>query len=643
MVSDVRQRIIERAVLARGVDTRLLDLFSEGRLFGTVHTCIGQEFTGATLAEWLQPGDTLFSTHRCHGHFLSWVGDAEGLIAELMGRVTGVCRGIGGSQHLHAPGFFSSGIQGGTMPVAAGMALGAQLGGTSQLAVAFIGDGTLGEGLVYETLNLASLWKLPVLIVLEDNGYAQSTPKSQNLAGSIDARFEAFGVPVYRANTWDWAGLYDVFGDASKAVRSGGGPACVVIDTYRLKAHSKGDDLRALDELEAFRVRDPITMLEVAQDEDALRAIAVAGARITRAVDVASTAAYPEPLPMVSSAAAQWTPAELPRTRVLSALNGALRRALDTDPKVVVIGEDIEGVYGGAFKATDGLSLAHPGRVRNTPISEACIVGTGTGLAMAGYRPVVEIMFGDFSLLAFDQLVNHAAKFERMYRLETPVNLIVRTPMGGGRGYGPTHSQSLEKHFLGVPGLRVAAISTLVDPGVVYDALLSDDRGVSLVIEHKTSYAAMLRAELPDGFSLWHSDDLVPAAWVRPATTHVDVTILGYGGMSDVMVEAADRLFEDHDIVAQVLCLSELYPAEMTRYREVFAAAHAVVVVEEGQGFAGFGAEMSAQITQMVPDLAKRFSRVASLPDVIPSSGPLEKQILPGVNAVCRAVREVLA
>lgn len=643
MTADVRRRILERAVLARTVDTELLNLFSLGKLFGTVHTCIGQEFTGATLAEWLLPGDTLFSTHRCHGHFLSWVGDAEGLIAELMGRETGVCRGIGGSQHLHAPGFFSSGIQGGTMPIAAGMALGAKFGGTSHIAVAFIGDGTLGEGLVYETLNLASLWQVPMLVVLEDNGYAQSTPKTQALAGNIDARFNAFGVPVFRSNTWEWPDLHRTFGDATTHVRGGHGPACVVVDTYRLKAHSKGDDLRSTEELAAYQAKDPLTILDQQADADYARVSVAVRERVTNAIAVADAAAFPSPLPVPASTPAEWRPATLPRTRVLSAINGALRHAMETDPSVMIIGEDIEGDYGGAFKVTDGLWHTFPARVRNTPISEAAIVGTGTGLALAGYRPIVEIMFGDFSLLTFDQLVNHAAKFERMYRLDRPVNLVVRTPMGGFRGYGPTHSQSLEKHFLGVPGLRVAAISTLVDPGAVYNAVLTDDRGVTLMIEHKTSYGSMLRSELPAGFSLWHSDDLCPAAWVRPAAQQVDVTLIGYGGMSDVLVDAADRLFDEFDTVAQVLCLSELYPASLDRYRDLLSAAKAVVVVEEGQGFAGFGAEVSAQVTQAVPELAKRFRRVSALPDVIPSSGVMERQVLPSVDVVCRAAREVTA
>src|SRR5580693_2414746 len=179
-----------RAILIRAFEQRLLQLFSEGRLFGTVHTCIGQEFTGIAVAEHLQPGDLIFSNHRCHGHYLARTGDVAGLLAEIMGRETGTCGGRGGSQHICAGGVFSNGVQGGIAPVSAGLALAQRLNKTNNIVTVFIGDGTLGEGTLYETLNLASKWNLPLLIVLENNSYAQSTSQSETLAGDIRQRAE---------------------------------------------------------------------------------------------------------------------------------------------------------------------------------------------------------------------------------------------------------------------------------------------------------------------------------------------------------------------------------------------------------------------------------------------------------------------
>ena len=192
-----------RAMLIRGVEQRLLSLFAEGKLFGTVHTCIGQEWTGIAVAEALIEGDVIFTNHRGHGHFLARTGDVDGLIAEVMGKQSGVCGGRGGSQHLCAGGVFSNGIQGGIVPVSAGIALAQQLQETGRIAVVFIGDGTLGEGAIYEALNIASKWQLPLLVVLENNRYAQSTPQSQTLAGEIEARAAAFGIVAERADTWD--------------------------------------------------------------------------------------------------------------------------------------------------------------------------------------------------------------------------------------------------------------------------------------------------------------------------------------------------------------------------------------------------------------------------------------------------------
>src|SRR4051794_29312521 len=196
-------RLYRRMRFIRRFEETLLALFEAGLLNGTTHACIGQEADAVGLVEHLREGDHLFSNHRCHGHFLAWTGDAFGLLAEIMGKPAGVCAGRGGSQHVCAPGFKSNGIQGGIVPAAAGLALAERLRGTDGLSVVFLGDGTLGEGAVYETLNLAALWQLPLLFVLEDNGWAQSTPQPASLAGDLVARFSAFGLPVADVDSTD--------------------------------------------------------------------------------------------------------------------------------------------------------------------------------------------------------------------------------------------------------------------------------------------------------------------------------------------------------------------------------------------------------------------------------------------------------
>ncbi|MGA2010809.1 MAG: thiamine pyrophosphate-dependent dehydrogenase E1 component subunit alpha [Solirubrobacteraceae bacterium] len=258
---DSRDELLYRRMrFIRRFEERLLELFDTGVLNGTTHACIGQEADSVAVVEQLADEDHIFSNHRCHGHYLARTGDARGLLAEIMGLPEGVCAGIGGSQHLSAPGFKSNGVQGGIVPAAAGIALANQLSGSSAISTVFIGDGTLGEGLVYESLNIASLWQLPLLIVLEDNAWSQSTPSHVNLAGSMRARFEAFGIPVEEVDSTDVREIEPVAARAVAAVRERRGPCVLIIHTYRLCHHSKNDDDRPREEVEARWALDPLAV-----------------------------------------------------------------------------------------------------------------------------------------------------------------------------------------------------------------------------------------------------------------------------------------------------------------------------------------------------------------------------------------------
>jgi len=641
--SAVRKRIFEKALLARFVDEKLLELFAAGELHGTVHTCIGQEMSGL-ISEFLRPTDTVFSNHRCHGHFLWRTGDAAGLIAELMGRAAGVCGGIGGSQHLYKDGFLSNGIQGGIAPVAAGLALAHKLKGAGDISVVYLGDGTLGEGVVYETFNLASKWDLPLLFVLEDNKYAQSTSQHETLAGDICSRPAAFGIEALKADTWNWENLYALAGALIEQLRQDSRPRFLCIETYRLKAHSKGDDTRARETVEPFESRDPLNRFLntlSAVEEVWVNELRVSVARAVQSARASAPAAlaFSEAGTPGEVAALPWPPAPLgDPQRGVTALNESLRELMHAHPEVLILGEDVLSPYGGAFKVSKDLSELFPGRVRNTPISEACIVGVGAGLGLMGYRPIVEIMFGDFAGLAFDQIVNHAAKFHQMYNRQVVSNLIIRTPMGGGRGYGPTHSQTLDRHFFGVPGLRVLAVNNLVDPGALYRTLLAADGGPTLVIENKRLYGSHLLAECPSGFEvLQHPSEAFPAVWIKPQARRTDVTLLGYGGASEQLLEACEKLFEEHDVIAQVLVVTQVYPFAIAPLLCALRAAPRLLIVEEGQGFAGFGAEVIAQLAEVLALRALAVRRLFPPAWCIPASSGLEKQMLPSVAGIVEA------
>jgi 2-oxoisovalerate dehydrogenase E1 component len=636
-----------KALLIRRVEERLLALFAEGKLFGTVHTCIGQEWTGVAVAAALQEGDLLFSNHRCHGHYLAWTDDVEGLIAEIMGKQTGMCGGRGGSQHMCARGFFSNGIQGGIVPVAAGLALAQKLQDLPNITVVFIGDGTLGEGVLYETLNIASKWELPLLIVLENNLYAQSTAQHQTLAGDICARAAAFGITTAHGDTWNPDALLLTAAESVNEVRRGRCPLFLCIDTYRLMAHSKGDDDRDPQEVQRYREKDPLVLfLQESNPEDVAQLNVHHQGRIDAAVASADAAPYAAASHSANEVPAL-TPPEWQPTRIATSehlvhlIHAALQRNMQQHDRIILLGEDIEGPYGGAFKVTKTLSTTFPGRVRNMPISEAALVGLGSGLALQGWLPVCEIMFGDFLALAFDQWLNHAAKFRYMYNEQVRVPLIVRTPMGGKRGYGPTHSQSLEKHFLGVPGTRVLALHARYDPGLVYDTLFATIDHPTLVIENKLLYGVRVSDQAPACFVLEHTADLFPTTRLRPIGPP-DVTILCYGGLVHEVERAVERVFDEHEVICEVLCPLQLYPLNPWPIMASVQQSGRLLVVEEGVGFAAFGAEAVAQLVEHAPGVVRQVRRLAGPLHPIPSCGPLEKALLPGEQQIIEAVVQLV-
>jgi TPP-dependent pyruvate/acetoin dehydrogenase alpha subunit len=245
----------------RRFEETVLENFPKGVFYGTTHTYLGQEADAVGVLQALDAEDIVFSNHRCHGHFLAYGGSPHALFAELMGKATGVCGGRGGSQHLHWRNFYSNGVQGGIMPVAAGMALAEKLKGSQVATVAFLGDGTLGEGVLYETLNMAALWGAPVLFVLENNRIAQTTPIEQAVAGSLLARFQAFAIPAWELESSDVEVIAAIAGPLLDEVRQEVGPRALILHTCRFGPHSKGDDTRPPEDVERMRSeRDPLAI-----------------------------------------------------------------------------------------------------------------------------------------------------------------------------------------------------------------------------------------------------------------------------------------------------------------------------------------------------------------------------------------------
>jgi pyruvate/2-oxoglutarate/acetoin dehydrogenase E1 component len=328
---------------------------------------------------------------------------------------------------------------------------------------------------------------------------------------------------------------------------------------------------------------------------------------------------------------------------VLASLNAGLQAALADDQRVIILGEDLLDPYGGAFKVTRALSSQFPDRVLATPISEAAIVAVATGMALRGLRPVVEIMFGDFLFLAGDQIVNHAAKYRAMFNAQVRVPLVIRTPMGGRRGYGPTHSQSLEKHFLGVPGLWVAAPHPLLDPGALLRQTIEFDDPV-LFIENKIGYGEPVRDAVP-GYEIVRLADEsspFPTVWLKPRAP-ADGLLLCYGGTTPLALSAAQHLRERERLDLGLVAVSQLAPTPVSHLDTILAQTEAsvVVTVEEASAEGGWGAGIVATIEQIRD--ARRlgpvtYRRVGAEHTVIPSARALEDAALPQIGDLVTAV-----
>ena len=323
--------------------------------------------------------------------------------------------------------------------------------------------------------------------------------------------------------------------------------------------------------------------------------------------------------------------------RIQKLLNSGLDRLLSEDPRAMLIGEDIVDPYGGAFKVTQGLSTSYPDRVLSTPISEAGIVGLGIGLALGGFRPVVEIMFGDFVTLAVDQIVNQASKIVSMYNETVELPVTVRTPMGGRRGYGPTHSQTLERLFFGLPGVDVFAVSNLCDPGEMLFDVVSRSKNFSLFVENKLLYSqpVLTQEQLSSkNFTVTTTSGPV-STWTLSYSPEPDVTLVAYGGMVPLALEAAAILLDREGLHCELVVPHRVSPLDTEPVLASLRRSRRLVVVEESLMDWGWGAEVVAACSSVRLDAPPQ--RVGALLSPIPARRDREDTMLPQVEDIVAA------
>ncbi len=682
--------------LARDLDARFESLLLTGRV-SKWYSEVGNEATTVAAGLALEAGDVLCSLHRDLGAILAVYLDPERtfpgfgfmagggrrtvprpepvallhrLCCQLLGKGEGFSQGVERSFHYGylAPeaGILHVGMishLGSMIPVAAGAACACARVGRRRVAVNFIGDGGTSTGDFHEALNMAAVWKLPLVLVIENNRYAFSTPAAQQYAGErLSDRAVGYGIAGETVDGNDPDAMAAALERAVARARAGGGPTLLEAMLGRMRGHSEGDDsLKVVpeDELAAYLAADPVPayrrrlLAEGAADEATLGRLE---ARVSELVERGLAAALDAPLPAPATAArpalapaeppaagwtepppvslSAWTPGAAAEGAItyVQAINDALAEELARDPSVVLMGQDV-GVFEGAFRATRTLHARWPERVLDTPIAESGTLGIAAGAALLGYRPVVEMQFSDFVSCGFNQIVNVAAKL--YYRWQLPCPMVVRLPSGGGVGAGPFHSQNPEGWFAHVPGLKVVCPATTFDAKALLKAAVRDPNPV-LFFEHKFLYRRV-KEVLPEGDLV---AELGRARVVRPGR---HLTLVGYGVTTWTCLEAAAALAAE-GIEAEVVDLRTLVPLDEETVAASVRRTGRALVVHEDTLTGGFGAEVVARLADAAfAWLDAPLRRVAHDDRPSPYAKSLEKLLLPTRDKVLAAARELAA
>lgn len=645
-----------RMLTIRRCEEAIGRLLNEGLVHGTAHLSIGQEAVPVGVCAELTAGDYLTTTYRGHGWALAKGLDMTGFFAELFGREAGVCRGRGGSMHLcdMTIGLIgASGIVGGGLPIAAGSALAAQVKGTDQVAIASFGDGATNIGTFHESVNLAAVWRLPVVFVCENNLYGEFTPARDTcLVTDLAERAASYGIPGHVVDGNDVEAVRAVASEAIARARTGGGPTLIEAKTYRHRGHSRNDPglYRPPEEVEEWLARDPLVLTRARlvelggwDDEREHRMVASVESEIAGAIETAAGAPYPRAEDLAEhvyapslpqrDAAAEVVDAGWQTGTYREAVRDALAEELRNDPSVVFFGEDVAAA-GGVFKATVGLQEEFGSeRIRDSPIAENALVGMAIGAAAGGLKPVVEIMFADFLANAFDQLVNHAAKLRYMSGGQLELPLVVRTAHGGGIGFAAQHSQAATSWLLPFPGIKIVAPSTPSDAKLLLRAAVRDPNPV-LFLEHKALYG--LKGPVPP------AGTALPVLGT-PITRRVgkDVTILTLAGTVEKALTASDLLISE-GIDCEVVDLRGLVPLDEDILADCLHRTGRLVVVEEESGQGGWAGGLVARLVQATWPSLKAPPRVLSSANVPIPYGPLESAFQPDIEAIVAAVRAVV-
>ncbi len=646
--------LLVHMIRIRMFEDKCAELYTQEKIRGFLHLYDGEEAIAAGVIPLLRQEDRLVATYREHGHALVRGVPMPEIMAEMYGKAEGCSGGRGGSMHLFdAERNFYGGnaIVGGGLPLAGGLALADRMQDEDRVTVCFFGEGAVAEGEFHETMNLAALWRLPVLFVCENNGYAMGTALARSESETdIRAKAAAYGIEAESVDGMDVVAVEVAAQKALDRIRETGAPMFLECRTYRFRAHSMFDAQLYRDkaEVEEWRTRGPIKRFQdwlletgMIHEEAVSQVEAQVTAEIAQAVEFAEAGDW-EPVEDLTAHVMGAPPAppepaapsgETVQTTYREAVREAIREAMTTDDRVFLMGEDV-GAYGGCYAVSMGLMEEFgPDRIRDTPLSESGYTGLGIGAAAAGMRPIVELMTVNFSLLALDQIMNTAATLRHMSGGQFGVPLVIRMATGAGKQLAAQHSHSLEGWYAHIPGLRVLAPATLEDARGMLATALADPDPV-LIFENVMLYN--FKGEL---YKSAGAVDITRAAVRRPGS---DVSLITYGGSLYKTLEAAEALAED-GISAEVIDLRSLRPLDDATIIASLAKTRRAVVGDEGWRSGSLAAEVSARIMeQAFWSLDAPVGRVCSAEVPIPYAHHLEQAAIPQVPAIVAAAKSTM-
>jgi pyruvate/2-oxoglutarate/acetoin dehydrogenase E1 component/TPP-dependent pyruvate/acetoin dehydrogenase alpha subunit len=661
---DTLREIYRQMSRIHEVDKAIQAGLSSGKFQFTYWPMTGQEAIPAAIAPLVTAQDHMVTIYRgIHDQVAKGV-PLKGLFAEALGRVDGVNKGKGGSPHISDPAsgsMLTTAIVGAGAPIANGLALASKMRGTKAVTIVNFGDGATSIGAVHEAMNLAGVWKLPVIFLCQNNQMGEYTripdyTASKDFAG----RAAGYGFKGVKLDGNDPVAFYNGMKKVINAVRKGKGPVFVEAVTLRLGLHAGVGFTNHLtkDELAAAKAAWPVPctralLLErgICTEEELARIDNDAKAEVKDAVEFALASAvtgeeemlldvYADPTVVPRRGQREKRAAEAPHTgdkremAMFEAVQDAQELALELDDSVFFLGEDI-GESGGVFRCFKGMQEKWGERVRPTPIAEQAIIGAATGAALVGMRPVAEIMFCDFVGVCLDQIVNHAAKQRYMSGGATHVPLTVRTIAGGGiGGFGAQHSQSTEATLLHMPGLKIVYPSTPTEAkGLLLSCIFDDDPCIQFESMMLT-YA--LREEVPLG------DYRIPLGVAKIKREGSDVSLITYGWQVMHCLKAAEELAKE-GISAEVLDLRTLLPLDYDRIFTSVEKTGRALVVHAATEFCGLGSEIASTINEsLFKKLKAPASRFGAAYAPIAYSRIIETAQIPHAGSIAARVRELL-